>query len=122
MKSASVWSDREATAMRFPFVALLAISTFLGAAIRPAVASDPAPGASAFESASLNSLARCSAPPGLQAGPALGGAASEAAVEPPAKGSQGMGAPPAPPDSADKGKEFPRLTPRVIEHLRQGGY
>lgn len=109
--------------MRVHITAAFAFALLGTIAIRPALASDPAPASVAFEPTALNSLARCSAPP-LSPGPLFGGAASEAAVEPPAKGAGAPGSADAPaaPDSAVKGKEFPRLTPRVIEHLRRGGY
>ena len=112
-------SDHEGAAMKLLLLSLLAASACTAASFEPAVASDAATTASPFEPTALNSLTRCSAPPNLQGGPALGGSASEAAVESPAKESPGSGGPPAPPDSA---KEFPRLTPGVIEHLRRGGY
>jgi phosphohistidine phosphatase SixA len=108
--------------VRIHLVALFAISCLVAGEVRPALASDGAAPAAGFESAALNSLARCSAPSSFPGGPIPGGATSEAAVEPPAKSSSGSAAPPAPPDSAAKGTEFPRLTPSVIEHLRQGGY
>lgn len=48
---------------------------------------------------------------------------SASAVDPPATGSSGSAAASQKPDSTAKGqKEFPRLTPGVVEHLRGGGY
>lgn len=108
--------------MRGRVAALVAVSILCVAAVGSAHA-DPAPPSNTFEPAAINSQLRCSIPPGLISGPVAGGAVSEAAVEPPAKGSSGSSnSTGAPPDSMAKGKEFPRLTPPVIEHLRRGGY
>jgi phosphohistidine phosphatase SixA len=65
------------------------------------------PSAFAFEPTALNSLVRCAAPPSPAEAGVGGGAASE---------------PAATPDSAAKGKEFPRLTPALVERMRAGGY
>ncbi|HET9252586.1 MAG TPA: histidine phosphatase family protein [Candidatus Eisenbacteria bacterium] len=106
--------------MRVPVTAAFALAFLSTVGILPALASAvPAP--HGFEPTTLNSLARCAAP-AFSTGPLSGGAASEAAVEPPAKDVSGSGAAPAPPDSVGKGKEFPPLTPRVIDQLRRGGY
>lgn len=103
--------------------ALLSVSLLALTPILPALASEPARSASAFEPATMNSLTRCWSPTELPAGPIAGGALNEAAVEPPVKGSPGSGGAAAPPESTAKGsKEFPRLTPGVVEHLRRGGY
>ena len=76
----------------------------------------------AFEPAALNSLVRCAAPASLPTeGIQGGGAASGAAATESKGGKAEIGA--SAPDSAAKGqKEFPRLTPALVERLRQGGY
>jgi phosphohistidine phosphatase SixA len=71
----------------------------------------------AFEPTALNSLVRCAAPP---PSPAEAGAGGGAGSEPEAK--EPKVEPAATPDSAAKGKEFPRLTPALVERMRAGGY
>jgi phosphohistidine phosphatase SixA len=76
----------------------------------------------AFEPTALNSLTRCAAPGPLPAeARADGGAANE-----PQAGTSTTGAAKAEskgaPDSTKARKEFPRLTPALVEKLRSGGY
>jgi phosphohistidine phosphatase SixA len=74
------------------------------------------PLAFAFEPAPLNSLVRCAAPPTPAEAGAGGGAAGEPAVQ------ESPAEPAATPDAPAKGKEFPRLTPALVERMRAGGY
>lgn len=80
------------------------------------------PSVPAFEPAALNSLTRCAAPGPLPAeAGAGGGAASEPQAGPGMTGTAPAGSKESP-DSTKARKEFPRLTPALVEKLRKGGY